>query len=189
MNQTFLFRHSGANLWEGWWVTGEWRESSQSSRSVGSRQHARTWPVLYRGSWYFREAPKGERSGTHHRFLLIHNAVPIIKSIGHKLHEQLNRGVVGEPAGRGLSLLHTIRHVHWFNWSMLCVPAQLYPTLCDPMDCSPPGSSVHGDSPGKNTGVGCHALLQGIFLTQGLNPGLLHCRQILYCLSHQVSTQ
>ena len=58
-------------------------------------------------------------------------------------------------------------------------------TLCDPMDCSPPGSSVHGDSPGKNTGVGCHALLQGIVPTQGSNPGLPHCRQILYCLSHQ----
>ena len=41
------------------------------------------------------------------------------------------------------------------------------------------------NSPGKNTGVSCHSLLQGIFLTQGLNPGLLHCRQILYCLSHQ----
>ena len=40
---------------------------------------------------------------------------------------------------------------------------QLCPTLCDLMDCSPPGSSVHGDSQGKNTGVGCHALLQGIF--------------------------
>ena len=38
-------------------------------------------------------------------------------------------------------------------------------TLGDPMDCSPPYSSVNGDSPGKNTGVGCHALLQGIFLT------------------------
>ena len=38
--------------------------------------------------------------------------------------------------------------------------------------CSPPGSSVHGDSPGKNTGVGCHVLLQGIFPTQGLNPHL-----------------
>ena len=41
------------------------------------------------------------------------------------------------------------------------------------------------DSPGKNTGVGSHALLQGTFPTQGWNPGLLHCRQILYCLSHQ----
>ena len=46
---------------------------------------------------------------------------------------------------------------------------QSCPTLCDPMDCSPPGSSVHGDAPGKNTGVGCHVLLQGIFPTQGLN--------------------
>ena len=41
------------------------------------------------------------------------------------------------------------------------------------------------NSPGKNTGMGCHYLLQGIFLTQGSNLGLLHCRQILYCLSHQ----
>ena len=43
------------------------------------------------------------------------------------------------------------------------------------------------DSSGKNTGVGCHSILQGIFLTQGSNPGLLHCRQILYHLSHQGS--
>ena len=42
-------------------------------------------------------------------------------------------------------------------------------------------------SPGKNTGVGSHSLLQGIFPTQGLNPRLLHCRQILYSLSHQES--
>ena len=52
------------------------------------------------------------------------------------------------------------------------------------MDCSPPGSSVHGDSPGKNAGMGCHALLQGIFPTQGLNAGLSHWRMILYHLSH-----
>ena len=39
--------------------------------------------------------------------------------------------------------------------------------------------------PGKSKGVGCHFLLQGIFLTQGSNPGILNCRQILYCLSHQ----
>ena len=41
------------------------------------------------------------------------------------------------------------------------------------------------DSPGKNTGVGCHSLLQGLFLTHGSNLGLLNCRQILYCLNHQ----
>ena len=53
------------------------------------------------------------------------------------------------------------------------------------MNCSPPGSSVHGDSPGKNTGVGCHAFLQEIFPNQGSNPSLLHFRQILYRLSPQ----
>ena len=63
--------------------------------------------------------------------------------------------------------------------------AQSCPTVCNPTDCSPPGSSVHGDSPGKNIGVGCQAFLQGIFPTQGLNPGLPHCRQIFYHLSHQ----
>ena len=66
-------------------------------------------------------------------------------------------------------------------------PAQLCLTLCDPVYCSPPGFSVHGDSPGKNTEVGCHALLQGILPIQGSNPGLPHCKQILYRLSHQGS--
>ena len=64
-----------------------------------------------------------------------------------------------------------------------CVHAQSCLTLCDPMDYSPLGSSVHGIFPGKNTRVGCHFLLQGIFPTQGSNPrflSLLHCRQILY---------
>ena len=56
-----------------------------------------------------------------------------------------------------------------------------------PTDCSPPGFSVHADSPSKNTGVGCHALHQRIFPTQGLNLGLLQ-RQILYCLSYQGSS-
>ena len=51
---------------------------------------------------------------------------------------------------------------------------QLCLILCDPMDCSLPGSSVHGIQESKNTGVDCHALLQGIFPTQGSNPCLLH---------------
>ena len=74
---------------------------------------------------------------------------------------------------------------------MMCVSlvAQSCPTLCDLMDCSPLDSSVHGDSPSKNTRVGCHALLQGIFQTEGLNLGLVHCRWILYYLSHQRSLQ
>ena len=48
--------------------------------------------------------------------------------------------------------------------------AQSCPTLCNPMDCSPPGSSVHGDSPGKNTGVDCHALFQGNLPNPGIEP-------------------
>ena len=53
------------------------------------------------------------------------------------------------------------------------------------MDCTPPGSLVQGDSPGKNTGVGSISLLQGIFPTQELKRGFLHCSQILYQLNHQ----
>ena len=94
---------------------------------------------------------------------------------------------------------------------VLCLVAQLCPTLCDPIDCSLPGSSVHGDPPGKNIVMGCHAILQGvfptqvspgkpkntgvgsislllgIFLTQESNQGLLHCIWILYQLSYQES--
>ena len=89
---------------------------------------------------------------------------------------------------------------------MLCLAAQSCPTLCDPKDCSPLGSSVHGvlqadilewvampssrgfsQPPGKpkNTGGGRLPLLQGIFSTQESNWGLLHCRRILYQLKYQ----
>ena len=57
---------------------------------------------------------------------------------------------------------------------------QSYLTLCDPMDCP-------WNSPGQNTGVDSLSVLQGIFSTQGSNPGLPHCRQILYQLSHKGS--
>ena len=57
-------------------------------------------------------------------------------------------------------------------------------TLCNPMDTRLPRP---WDFLSKSTGVGCCFLLQGIFPTQGLNPGLPHCRQMLYCLSHQGS--
>ena len=69
----------------------------------------------------------------------------------------------------------------------VCLGAQSCPTLCDPRDCSQPGLSVHGKCPGKNTGVGCHSLLQGIFPPQESNPGLPHGRQTLYQLSYEGS--
>ena len=62
---------------------------------------------------------------------------------------------------------------------------QSHPALCEPMDYSPTRLLRPWDFPGKNTRVGCHFLLQEVFLTQGSNLNLLHCRQILYCLSHQ----
>ena len=64
---------------------------------------------------------------------------------------------------------------------------QSYLTLCHPMNCSQPGSSVHGILQARILEWGCHALLQGIFPTQGWNPGLLHCRWILYQQSYQGS--
>ena len=57
---------------------------------------------------------------------------------------------------------------------------QLCLTLCDPMNCSPPGSSVHGDSLGKNTGVGCPFLLQGVF------PGIEPVSLTSICISREV---
>ena len=144
--------------------------------------------------------------------------------------------------------MHVQRHDSLFSCSPLVTQLRLIP--CDPMDCSPPGLSVHRifqarilewvaiffsrgsswprdqtqvtyiagrhftiwapreilsesvcvlviskptrllcpwNSPGNNTGVGSYSLLQWIFLTQGLNPGLLHGRWVLYCLRHQGS--
>ena len=90
-----------------------------------------------------------------------------------------------------------IHQVNWYKAYQACgresmsfhaekmkvLAAQSCPILCDPTDCSPstpqPWLLSLWDSPSKNTGVGCHFLLQRIFLTQGSNPGLLHCRQIL----------
>ena len=120
---------------------------------------------------------------------------------------------------------YAVKPTYWHQLAMNKMKVtQLCPTLWDPMDCSPPGSSVHGilqarvlewvavlfsrgssqpkdwtqspslqadslpaEPPGKskNTGVGSLSLLQGIFPTQGSNPGLPHYRWILYQLSHK----
>ena len=99
----------------------------------------------------------------------------------------------GVAGGQGLQLWG-LRHcaLHKFLgdadacWRFECLLSHsVMSDSCIPMDSSLPGSSIRGDSPGKNTGMGCHTLLQGIFLTQGLNPGLPHGRRILYHLSHQ----
>ena len=93
------------------------------------------------------------------------------------------------PSGKGLAQCLTYGGYSLQCRCAVCLVTQSYQTLYDCMDCSPPGSSVHGDSQGKNTGVGCYALFQGIFPTQGSNPGLPHCRQIPYQLSYQRSAR
>ena len=100
---------------------------------------------------------------------------------------------------QGLNL-HLLHLLHWQASSLplappgkpiytyvLCCAWSVVSWPCDPVDCSPPGSSVYVDSLHKNAGMGCHALLQGIFPTQGSNHDLWHCRWILYCLSPQGS--
>ena len=89
------------------------------------------------------------------------------------------------------ALTHTHTHTHTRTHTYICcccyLVAKSYLTLCHPMNCSQPGSSVHGISQARILEWVCPSLLQGIFPTQGSNPGLLHCRQILYHLSCQGS--
>ena len=72
-----------------------------------------------------------------------------------------------------ITIFITTENDYFIPYCMHAELLHLCPTLYDPMDHSPPGSSVHGDSSGKNNGVGCHVLLQWIFLTQGSNPHFL----------------
>ena len=107
-----------------------------------------------------------------------------------------------KPAEAGLSLEHRGWRQIWtagishscmctfiqcglfvYNW-FSCLVVQLCPTLCDPRPVAR-HAPMSTDFPGKDTGVGCHFLLQGIFPAHGSNPVLLHCRQILYHLSYQ----
>ena len=83
-----------------------------------------------------------------------------------------------------------IHHKHTCNPTCACICAESLQsclTLCNLMDCSPPGSSVHVDSPGKNTGVDCHTLLQGIFPNPGIDPPSLSLQVNSLHLSHRAS--
>ena len=83
-----------------------------------------------------------------------------------------NVGNLGSVPGLGISPGEGNDYLFRSVWTMYMyiysVPKWCL-ILCDPMDCRPPGSSVHVDSPGNNIGVGCHALFQGIFPSHGSN--------------------
>ena len=84
------------------------------------------------------------------------------------------------------SLVCVCIHIYIYMCTYLCAWSLCHVQFfCDPMNCSLPASSAQGILPGKNAGVGSQSFLQGIFPTQSWNPNLLHCRQILYHLSHQ----
>ena len=83
-----------------------------------------------------------------------------------------------------ISWLHFQLHPSQHQCS--CVHFQLFPTLCDPMDCNSTRLLCLWDFACKNARVDCHPLLKGIFLTQELNPSLLHCKQILYCWATRI---
>ena len=84
----------------------------------------------------------------------------------------LNPGIKPEsPASAGrFSTTEPPEKPMTLDCAVLCLVTQSCPTLCDPMDYSPPGSSVHGDSPGKNTGVGCQCPPSGDLPNPGIEP-------------------
>ena len=125
------------------------------------------------------------------------NGISSFSLIRHMLYFQpllknvisLNLGRISVPLLQLFKTILNLCYQHQLGETCMyvCLVVQSCLALCEPMGCSLPGSSVHRGSPGKNSGVDCHALLKGIFPTQRLNPGLPHCRRILYHLSHQES--
>ena len=89
------------------------------------------------------------------------------------IYEIVELNILNWKGGAKFVFTFVFPHQDW-NIICVCVCTQSCPTLFDPMDCSPPDSSSPWDLPGKNAGVGCHFLLQGIFPTQGSNLHLLH---------------
>ena len=88
---------------------------------------------------------------------------------------------------RSVKIVCMIYNNHGSISSCCCVSGSFVSDCLQPHGLQPTRLLYPWSSPGKNTGVGCHSLLQMIFLTQRQNPGLLHCRQILYLLRCQVS--
>ena len=131
----------------------------------------------------------------HCRHILYHlsyqGRLPTPKTWGGEWEDEYN---LGTGSGLGLQFSYQLLDQCLAPCLNVCLVAQSCPTLCNPLNCSPPGSSVHGvflaRILGWVAGVACCFFLQGIFLTQGLNPCLLQflpCRQILYPLSRSGS--
>ena len=162
-------------------ATDRWpdRLPASASRAAGPEM-LRKWVGM---RWLARPRQHPQLKGTQKGALLVsgvaerHLAGGRAGGSGPKRDRSERRSIQGNgERGPGQTLKGERRptHVHAL---LYCTGAHLVtqscPTFCDPLDCSLPGSSVHGILQAKNTGVGCHFLLQGIFPTQGSNLGLL----------------
>ena len=146
-----------------------------------SVQPHRWQPIRLRCPW---DSP-GKNTGVGCHFLLQCRKVKSESEVSQS-HLTLSDPMDFSPPGSSVHGIFQARVLEWGAVDFSGLIAQSCSIFCHPMDCSPAGS-VHGDSPGENTGKGCHTLLQGIFPTQGLNPGFPYRRQILYHLSHRES--
>ena len=156
---------------------------------------------IQRKNWSFQMREEGERLGktgeedwgykSSHRditYTIVNNGckvwsivllIHIILSYRNFVWWQMVTRLIGVTILLCTQMSNLLVHLKLTLYIACAVLSQLCLTLCDTMDCSLLICSVHGDSPGKNTGVGCRGNLP--------NPGVLHCRWILYHLSHQGS--
>ena len=165
------------------------------------------WPFLFYWHFsYFRDAPEGQRAWSGRSMGCPQYPVrpptfavplgtslqlfPASVSLSVK-HALFQRGFAKDEKSNCKSTFNVLSKTVFFphhqrKKSVFIAKACL--TLYDPMNCSPLDFCLW-NSPGRNTGVGCHSLLQRILPTQGSNLGLLHCRKILYHLSHEGSPE
>ena len=135
---------------------------------------AETWGFFSKNSNSANESLKIKVANRPNPFLLYRSSRILFNTSGHMmgllLGQRLEVSRPHHPNHREthmllhILMLRTFSNIYIFA-AALCLVSQLCRTLCNPMYYSPPGSSVHGDSPGRNTGVGCCAVLQGIFPT------------------------
>ena len=115
-------------------------------------------------------------------YKILLNSIQLFKVYTHT-HTHTHRKVNNKRIKKKKDLAGKLKEIKQNN--IVSEVTRSCPTLCDPVDCSPPGSSVHGMLQARILEWGATPFSRGVFPTQGWNPGLLHCRWILYCLSHQ----
>ena len=159
-----------------WWPRQEWRETG-AKLTQG--------PVE---KWWDRKSESHSLTKSSRvEFDPSSNITRVCWELGHKREIKLGFHLLFVPSKDRSSADPFVLLSASVTGAVLCFVTHACPAPCDPTNCSPPGSSVHGDSPGQNTGMGRYVLLQEIFPTQGPNPDLPHCRGILYCLSYRGS--